>query len=241
MSQQRQRYAIIGIAALVVLGLGAGAFIWFSGGSGQASIPTHAECAEEVIERNAGATVFRIAPAESEVRFIIHEDLFGQPNDVVGRTSEVAGDVLVNLSNPARSEACAIRINARTLVTDNEFRNRAIRGQILQSSQDEFEFAEFVPTAISGMPETVTVGTPITFQLTGDLRVRHLVNPVTFDVTATLVSDERLEGSASTTVTRGEYELNIPNAPGVANVADEVGLEMDFVAVVAPPETGQAS
>jgi polyisoprenoid-binding protein YceI len=230
----------MGVAALAVIGLAVMAFIWFSGGSGQASVPINAECAEEVISRNAGATVFRIVPEESEVRFIIHEELFGEPKEVIGRTSEVAGDVLVNVSNPARSEVCTIRINARTLVTDNEFRNRAIRGQILQSSQDEFEFAEFTPTAITGLPETITVGEPVNFQITGDLRVRDIVNPVTFEATATLVSDTRLEGSASTTVTRSQYNLTIPNAPGVANVTEEVGLEIDFVAEAVPAEEGQA-
>lgn len=215
--------------------------IWFvSSGSGEASAPLHAECDQEIINRNVGATVFRIVPEESEVRFIVHEELFGQPKEVVGRTDQVAGDVLVNLSNPARSEVCTIRINVRTLVTDNEFRNRAIRGQILQSSQDEFEFTEFVPTSITGLPESVTIGTPVTFQITGQLRVRDIVNSVTFDATATLVSEERLEASATAMVTRSQYELTIPNAPGVANVSEEVGLEIDFVALAVPPAASEA-
>jgi polyisoprenoid-binding protein YceI len=228
------------VLSLVVLGLvvlGGGA-IWFvSSGSGEASTPIEAECDEEIISRSAGATVFRIVPEESEVRFIISEELFGQPKEVVGRTSEVAGDILVNLSNPTTSEACAIRINARTLVTDNEFRNRAIRGQILQSAQDDFEFAQFTPADVTGLPENVTVGEPIAFQITGDLQVRHITQPVTFDVTATLVSEERMEAAASTTVTRSQYELTIPNAPGVANVGEEVRLEIDFAAVVPSAES----
>jgi polyisoprenoid-binding protein YceI len=174
------------------------------------------------------------------VRFIIHEELFGEPTEVIGTTDQVAGDVLVNLSNPSLAELCPISINVRTLTTPNEFRNRAIRGQILQSSQDEFEFSEFTPTAITGLPETVEPGEPVNFQITGDLRVRDIVNPVTFDATATLVSDTRLEGSASSTVTRGQYELNIPSAPGVANVTDEVGLEIDFVALAVPQDASQS-
>jgi polyisoprenoid-binding protein YceI len=239
MSQQTRRYAVLGAAALAVIGVTVVAFLWFSGGSGQASVPAHAECTQEVIDRNAGATVFRIVPEESEVRFIIQEDLFGQPNEVVGRTDQVAGDVLVNLANPARAELCSVQINLRTILTDNEFRNRAIRGQILQSAQDEFEFSEFTPTAITGLPESLTQGEPITFQIAGNLRVRHIEGPVTFDATATLVSDTRLEGSASTTVTRAQYELTIPNAPGVANVSEEVELQIDFVALAVPQDAGE--
>jgi polyisoprenoid-binding protein YceI len=235
-----RRNLVLGVAVLALVVVGGG-FVWYvSSGSGEASAPIHAECAEEIISRNAGATVYRIVPEESEVRFIINEELFGQPKEVVGRTSEVAGDLLVNPSDPTASEVCTILINARTLVTDNEFRNRAIRGQILQSSQDEFEFAEFTPTEVTGLPESVSVGTPVMFQITGDLRVRHITQPVTFDVTATLVSEDRLEASASTTVTRGQYELTIPNAPGVANVGDDVTLEIDFVATVVAPESGAA-
>jgi polyisoprenoid-binding protein YceI len=240
MSQQTRRYAFLGIAALAVVGVVVMAFLWFSGGSGQASVPAHAECSQEIIDRSAGATVFRIVPEESEARFIIQEDLFGQPNEVVGRTDQVAGDVLINPANPARAELCAVQINLRTILTDNEFRNRAIRGQILQSAQDEFEFSEFTPTEITGLPETITQGEPVTFQITGNLRVRHIVGRVTFDATATLVSDTRLEGSASTTVTRTQYELTIPSAPGVANVSEEVGLEIDFVALAVPPDASQS-
>jgi polyisoprenoid-binding protein YceI len=240
MSPQTKRFAIIGVAAAAVIGIVATAFLWFSGGSGQASAPVHAECSEEVISRNAGATVFRIGPEESEVRFIIHEELFGQPKEVIGRTDQVAGDVLVNLDNPALAELCGVQINLRTILTDNEFRNRAIRGQILQSAQDEFEFSDFTPTEITGLPETVTPGEPINFQIAGDLRVRHITNPVTFDVTATLVSDTRLEGTATADVTREQYELTIPNAPGVANVTNEVTLELDFVALAVPAEASQS-
>ncbi len=238
MSQRTRRNMLIGLAAVIVLGVGAGAFLWFSGGSGAASTPINAECAPEIINRNAGATVFRITPDESEVRFIIHEDLFGQPNEVVGTTNQVAGDILLNLNNPTKTDVCTIKVDARTLVTDSEFRNRAIRGQILQSAQDQFEFAEFNPTAITGLPDSIAAGQQVSFQITGDLKVRDIVNPVTFDVTATLVSNERLEGTATAGVTRTGYNLTIPNAPGVANVGEDVRLEIDFVAV---PVTSEAS
>jgi hypothetical protein len=57
------------------------------------------------------------------------------------------------------------------------------------------------------------------------------VNSVTFDVTVTLASAERLEGNATTTVMRGDYQLSIPSAPGVADVSEEVIISIDFVAL----------
>jgi polyisoprenoid-binding protein YceI len=188
---------------------------------------------EATVETAAVATdptLFRIVPEESEVRFIITEDLRGQPTTPIGITNQVAGDIVVDFSTPANSRVGTIRINARTLTTDSEFRNRAIRAEILESSKDEYEFIDFTPTAISGLPASVAVGEEVTFQITGDLKIRDIVNAVTFDVTATVVSEDRLEGTASTQVTRAAYDLQIPNAPGVANVSDEVTLEIDFVA-----------
>jgi polyisoprenoid-binding protein YceI len=189
------------------------------------------EAAEASSASAAGRSLYRINAELSEVRFIIHEELFGNPKEVIGATNEVAGDIIVNFANPANSQVGEIRVNARTLETDDENRTRALRNQILQSRLDEFEFVTFVPTAITGLPEgPVAIGDTVTFQLTGDLTVRHITNSVTFDVTVTLASEERLEGSATAPTTRAAYELTIPRAPGVANVTDEVTLEIDFVA-----------
>lgn len=228
---------IIG-AVVVVLLIGAAAFayIWFSGGSGEASGET---VAEAVTPASAEAQVFTIDATASEVRFLLDEDLRGERVTVVGTTQDVAGQIAVDFANPANTTVGQIRINMRTIATDNEFRNRAIRGQILQSSQDAFEFATFTPTALAGLPESVTVGgEPFTFTMTGDLTLRDVTNAVTFDVTVTPVSAERLEGSAKAVVMREAYGLTIPSVPGVANVEEEVDLEIDFVAV--PGATAEA-
>lgn len=248
---------IIGIVAvIVVLGVAAFGYIYVTGGSGEASreidAPTLAVAVSATEEATAEAAVadassasdaaapsesqgviFNIVPEESEVRFTLTEELRGQPTTVIGRTDQVAGQLLVNFDNPPASQVGLIRINARTLATDNEMRNRAIRGQILLSARDEYEFAEFMPTALSGLPESVTIGEPFTFQITGDLKVREFTNSVTFDVTATAVSETEIEGTATAVVQRSMYGMTIPSAPGVANVSENVTLEIEFTAVAA--------
>lgn len=231
-----------GIVAVVAL-----AFIWFSGGSGQASAPISAptlpavseatpaaesaEAAPEAAAETSGAAVtFAIVPAESEVRFLLDEDLRGQRITVVGATSEVAGQIRVDFANPSASEVGTIRINMRTLATDNEFRNRAIRGQILRSAEDANEFSDFVPESITGLPETVTIGEAFSFQVTGSFTMLGTARPITFEVSVTPVSETRLEGSARAVINRGDWGLTIPSVPSVANVEEEVELELDFVA-----------
>lgn len=234
---QTRRIILIGIIAAGLVGVAAAAYVWFSGGSGQASQPISSE---ELTASDSEQVVFRIIPEESEVRFILSEVLRGVPTTVIGRSNQVAADIAVNFAVPAASEVGTVRVNARTLLTDNEFRNRTIRSQILQSSQDEFEFSEFTPTSLDDMPESVTIGEPFSFKLTGDLKVRDIVKPVTFDVTVTPVSETRLEGNAVTTVKRSDYNLVIPSVPGVADVSEDVRLEIDFVAqaVETTPEPG---
>jgi polyisoprenoid-binding protein YceI len=224
---QTRRLILIGIIVAGLVGAAAAAYVWFSGGSGEASQQISSE---ELTASSTEQIVFRIVPEESQVRFVLSEVLRGVPTEVIGRTNQVVADIAVNFENPAESEVGTVRVNARTLLTDNEFRNRTIRGQILQSSRDEFEFSEFMPTAVEAMPGTVTIGEPFTFKLVGDLQVRDIVKPATFDVTVTPVSETRLEGTAIATVLRADYNLVIPSVPGVADVSEEVRLEIDFVA-----------
>ncbi len=222
------------VGAVAVIGFlivaAAGVYIYVSGGSGEASEEV-TENAEQLSADSPNQKVFRIVQDESSVSFTLDEDLRGVRTTVVGLTNQVAGDIQVDVENPANTQVGTIRINLRTLETDNDFRNRAIRSEILNSAQDEYEFTEFVPTAITGLPESVTVGQPFTFQVTGDLKLVDTTRPVTFEVTVTPVSEDRIEGVGTATVLRSDYGLNIPNAPGVANVTDEVELKIEFVAV----------
>ena len=63
----------------------------------------------------------------------------------------------------------------------------------------------------------------------GDLTIRGISNPVTFDVTVDEASADGIEASASATVDRTDWDLNIPSVPFVASVAEEVTLELDLV------------
>ena len=173
--------------------------------------------------------LYRIDTEQSEARFLIDEDLRGQRITVVGKTNQVGGDIIVNFANPSASQVGGIVINARTLETDNGFRNQALRGQILRSAEAAYEFIEFTPKQLVGLPSSVAVGETISFQIVGDLKIIEVSREVTFDVTLT-VEDELLRGSAKTQVLYKDFNITIPSVPGVANVSDEVGLEFDFVA-----------
>lgn len=193
---------------------------------------TAAEAADSVPSAdNASPLIFEIVPAESQARFIINEVLNGAPKTVVGTTSQVAGQLAVDPANPTAARVGTIQVNARDLTTDNEFRNRAIKNRILET--DAYELVTFVPTAINGLPEQVTQGEEMTFQIMGDLTIRNVTRPVTFDVTLVPVNDTRLEGKATTTLAYADFEIAIPAARAVSAVEDTVTLQLDFVATPA--------
>jgi polyisoprenoid-binding protein YceI len=177
-----------------------------------------------------GRSLFRIDNSLSSVRFEIDEQLSGLPNHVIGVTDQLAGDIIVDFDQPANSQVGEIRINARTFATDSEIRNRALRSEILESSKPQYEFITFQPTEIRGLPEQVTIGNALTFQVLGSLTIRSISSPVTFDVNATLVSVDELDGSATAHVTRDAFDLTIPSVPNVANVTNDVLLGIDFAA-----------
>lgn len=177
----------------------------------------------------AAPILFEIVQAESEARFIIDEVLRGSPVTVVGVTDQVAAQIAVAPANPGATQLGQIVVNARTLATDNEFRNRAIRNQILDTNT--YEFVTFQPTELVGLPDAVTVGQSFSFQVVGDLTVKDVTQAVTFDVTVTPVSETRIEGVATTTFPYRDFGVRIPQVPSVDLVADDVTLELAFVAV----------
>ena len=176
-----------------------------------------------------GPIVFEIVQDESEARFIIDEVLRGAPKTVVGVTNQVAGQIAVDPADPASAQVGQISINARTLATDSDMRNRAVKNRILQT--DTYEFVTFQPTQLTGLPESAGAGEPLSFQIVGDLTIRDTTKQVTFDVTLTPVDETRLEGLATLTIPYRDFGLAIPDSPSVDTVADDVTLELEFVAV----------
>lgn len=218
---------LVGLAVLAVVGWLA--YVWFSGGSGEPSAEVTA--ASVAVEEGASQAVFEIDKTQSEVRFEIDEVLRGNDFRVTGTTSEVAGQIRVDFDDPAASEVGEIVINVRTLSTDDSLRDRAIRSRILNTSDEENEFARFVPTALEGLPGEVAVGESFPVTVTGDLTLSGTTQPVTFAGQITLASRSRLEIEATASVLHADFNLSIPEVPMVASISDEVLLAVNLVAL----------
>lgn len=220
-----------GLVALLILAFAAfSAYIWFSGGSGEPTAPAQAERTEPVDE---ASVLFEVVAGQSEAQFIIGEVLRGRQNTVVGSTDQIDGSLALAFGT-GTVEIGQFVINLRNIATDDEMRDRTIRTMILETNRDEFEFSTFTPTSLSGVPASFGVGDTFEIAVTGDLTVRDVTAPVTFDMTLHIRSEERLEGTASTVILWDDFDISIPYVGGnsiVASVEDEVELRMEFVAV----------
>lgn len=219
----------VGIALLAVVA--AVAFVGYSvfRAPAEASAPIQAApVAQAPASAGSDAAVFQIDPEASTAKFVVDEILRGSPYTVVGTTNQVAGQISADLGNLDAAQVGTIQINARTLTTDAEGRNRMLKNRILLT--DEHEYITFTPTRMVGLPETVTVGQSFSFQMVGDLTIRGTTKETTFDVTVTPTDERRLQGTASSTIQYADWGVTIPDVPSVAGVSDQVALQLDFVA-----------
>ena len=123
-----------------------------------------------------------------------------------------------------------IKINARTIKTDDDRRNGMMGRFILKSEDSVNEFITFEATEITGLPASANIGDPLHFAITGNLTIAGVTKPATFDAHAVFMNDNTLTATASTVVKRSDYNLTIPDIPFVANVTDDVTLKIELMA-----------
>lgn len=178
-----------------------------------------------------GIEVFTIIPRESTVTYEVGEVFLNQGNAfnlAVGVTPAVSGEILVDRENPQNSSVGVVTVDISQFTSDSQRRDNAIRERFLQSAQ--FPNAVFNPTGIQGLPGSYQEGEQISFQVTGDLTVRDVTRPVTFDVT--LVGEgDMMTGEATTMILMSDFGFGPISIAGILNTEDEVNVKFEFVAI----------
>lgn len=229
--QARRRAAIGGGVAVALLVAGVvGYAIWVYGGNAARPGASATATLAPGLTPAAGQTVFTLDPSATTATFTIGEALFGNPNTVVGSTSQVTGQILVDPNDPSKSQVGSIRVDLSSLVTDNDMRNHTLQGRILQTGDPSNQYATFDATSYKGLPSSVSAGQPVTFQVTGNLTIHGVTQVESFDITLTPVSATQLTGKATVTVRYEDFNISIPNVPSVSNVTDNVTLALNFTA-----------
>jgi polyisoprenoid-binding protein YceI len=178
-----------------------------------------------------GPTVrFQVASTGNEVRYRVTEQLagFDLPNDAVGRTSAVAGAVVLDSAGRVVAADSWITATVSSLASDRSRRDGYVRGRILET--DSFPSVTLRPTAVHGLPWPLPASGTASFTLAGDLTIKGTTRPSTWTVMAAFRGDT-VSGLASTAFTFPDFGLNQPRVPIVLSVGDTIRLEYDFTLV----------
>jgi len=197
-----------------------------------------AEPAQNTGQPVSGQRTFVILPAESRASYLVDEEFFGGAlaklgipaglADVIGSTQEIEGRLHLNLDDLSAAlgeNVFTVRVN--TFTTDQNDRDQWIRTD--GPRFNNFPVATFIATAIEGAPMTYNEGEEVSFRLSGDLTIREIARPTTFDVTARLDGDT-LTGLATTRLLMSDFGIDPPNFANTLTVADELGIEIQITA-----------
>ena len=178
------------------------------------------------------ATRVDLVVGDSEARYRAQEVLVGRgANEAVGRTSNVSGAIQVEADGAIAADQSRIIVDLTSLQSDSSTRDNYIKRNTLQVS--EFPNAVFVVTSAPGLPVPLPTSGTAAFELMGDLTVRGVTRPTTWQATATF-AERDVTGSATTTVLMTDFGMTPPRVGSVVSIEDSVKLELDVRATVAP-------
>jgi|GEM_PF-5259117 len=132
----------------------------------------------------AGVERFVISPQESSATYRVPETFLeaNQLSVAVGTTHVIRGEVTLDRASPRTTRIGPITVDISTLRSDRGRRDEAIRKNWLES--ERFPTAEFIPTEITGLPQTYVEGQTIPLVITGTLRIHDTVRPAAFAASA---------------------------------------------------------
>ena len=175
---------------------------------------------------------YRVAPQGNEARYRIGEQLLDieLPSDAVGKTTQIEGSIAVGPDGSILTDESRFTINLASLQSDRSMRDNYVRRRLLHT--DQYANAVFIPTAFRKLQLPLPKSGEVTFQIVGNLTIRDVTRPVTWDVVGKL-NNEALTGTAKTSFKFAEFQLQKPQVPSVLSVDDEIVLEYTFFLVPA--------
>lgn len=178
---------------------------------------------------STGPRTFQIVADQSEATYEVQELFLRQntPFRPIGRTNAIEGEFQVNADGTPGGQVTRVVVDLRTLKTDSDRRDSAIRERWLES--DKFPFAEFISTDALNLPASYTEGQEVTFQLVGDMKIRDVTKQVTFDVVGKLEGNT-VTGNATTKILMTDFGFQPPDIAGFVSVENEVTVTITFTA-----------
>jgi len=169
---------------------------------------------------------WNVAPIGNEARYRVFEELASiGHNEVIGKTRDVKGRVVLDANGAVVKDSSKIIVNAQSLQTDQKRRDNHLKKQTLET--DKFPQVTLVPVSFEGFTGEIPAGQEKSFTMMGDLTVRNVTKPTKWDVVARRQGND-IVGTAKTVFTLQDFNIEKPRVVMVLSVADTVRLEYDF-------------
>jgi polyisoprenoid-binding protein YceI len=175
---------------------------------------------------SSGGLRYDIVAADSKAIYKAREQLANMdlPNDVVGTSKDISGSVVLKADGTIDSSQSKVTVGLANLQTDRSMRDNFVRRNVLNT--DQYPSAVFVPSEVSGLPSPLPQSGDVSFKLTGNLTIKDVTKPVTWDVKGS-VSNGKATGTATTTFKFEDFNLTQPKVPVVLSIEDHITLEAD--------------
>jgi polyisoprenoid-binding protein YceI len=174
-----------------------------------------------------------VAPEGNEARYVVREQLVSLdlPNDAIGRTNAVTGQLVFDGSGTVVPAESKFVIDVTTLKSDKERRDGYLQRRTLETAQ--FPTVTLAPTAVRGMPWPLPASGTFEFALDGDVTIRDVTRSVRWQVSAT-AEGGAFTGTAVTSFPFEAFDLTQPKVSVVLSVENQIRLEYEFHLVPGP-------
>ena len=161
----------------------------------------------------------------SELGYRVDEVLFGVDTAAVGRTNQVTGSLTIIGTQVTDAEFV---VDVASITSDESRRDGQFAGRIM--STDEFPTATFTLTEPIELGALPAEGLEVVTTATGELTLRGVTNPVTFEVDAKLANG-KIGVLGNIPVVFADYSIANPSFGGITT--EDNGL-LEFVLVFEP-------
>jgi polyisoprenoid-binding protein YceI len=178
----------------------------------------------------AAVVVYKIVPGESSLQYEVGETFINENNRfamAVGVTPQVSGEITIDHAAPQNSQIGTITADISQFKSDSTRRDNALRDRFIESSR--YPNVTFVPTQVEGLPGEYQDGQEIPLEISGDLTIREVTRPVTFDAVVRLEGNQ-LTGQAVTTILMSDFQFGPISIGGILNTEDEAKVTLNLVA-----------
>ncbi|MBI3979839.1 MAG: YceI family protein [Chloroflexi bacterium] len=174
-----------------------------------------------------GTILFTLVSGGSEARYKVREQLAGRalPGEAIGVTRGVTGSIALAPDGSIAREQSRIVVDLRGLRSDEGRRDNWIQRNTLETAR--FPLAEFIPLETRGLPLPLPAAGQVEFQILGNLTVRGVTQPVTWDFSVQVTGGD-VSGTAATRLKMTDFNMTPPRVGPVLSIEDAVQLEIDF-------------